>query len=282
MVKENKEVVKKETGVSTAVHDYGADAGGGFEGTKAKDLTIPFLMLLQANSPQVENHQPEGSKTGMLLNSVTGVLYDANYDRKNVKAGVPFQPCFRQDAYVEWTPRDNGGGIVDRHMPDAKVVVDAIAAAEKKFGKLKLKNGNELVQTHYIYGNTLDEEGKMPNGFAVISCTGTKIKPFKNWFTAMYMLKGRPPLFAHRILLQSFPDSNKKGKFANFVFAPFGKDMLSSLIDPRTESDLLDAGRRLRDMVASGEAKAASEQREHVDGEVDTDADPEGDGKAPF
>ncbi len=269
------EVLKPEQGAA-AVFDYGSDAGVGFENTKGSDLSIPFIQVLQSNSPQVENNNPEGAKSGMLFNSVTKEMTDG-------RKGIPFIPCHREDSYVEWTPRDSGGGLVDRHDPSSDIVKKAIAASDKKFGKLRLANGNDLVQTSYVYGLTLNEAGTDVEGFAVVSCSGTKLKPFKAWFTDMYMIKGQPPIFAHRTIVKTVDDSNKKGKFKNFEFVPLKGATKSSMINPITESKLLEAARDFRDMVMSGKAKAAFEtQTPETETEVDTDRDPDGDGKAPF
>jgi hypothetical protein len=268
--------VQKTAGGAVAAYDYGSDQGAGFENTKGSDLSIPFIQVLQSNSPQVEQNNPEGAKSGMLFNSVTKEMTDG-------REGIPFLPCHREDSYVEWTPRDNGGGLVDRHDPSSEIVKKAIAASDKKFGKLRLANGNDLVQTSYVYGLTLNKAGDEVEAFAVVSCSGTKLKPFKAWFTDMYMIKGQPPLFAHRTIIKSVDDSNKKGKFKNFEFVPLKGTTKGSMINPVTEGKLLEAARDFREMVTSGKAKAAFEtQTAETETEVDTERDPDGDGKAPF
>ena len=80
-------------------YDYGGDAGAGFEGTKSSDLSIPFLNVLQSNSPAVA----EGRlKNGDIANSVTGEIYAG-------ETGVPFQPVHHEHKFVKWRPRDAGG-----------------------------------------------------------------------------------------------------------------------------------------------------------------------------
>jgi len=264
-------------GGAVAAFDYGTDAGQGFENTTGADLAIPFIQILQSNSPQVENNNPEGSKPGMLFNSVTAELTPGD-------KGIVFIPCHREDAYVEWVPRDNGGGLVGRHDPKSQLVLDAIAGAGKTFGKLKTPTGNDLVETHYVYGLVLNQDGTEVEAFAVVSCSSTKIKPFRNWFTAMYMIKGKPPLFAHRTVIKTVKQTNKKSQsFYNFEFKPLKGDIAGSMINPVTESKLLVAARDFREMVVSGKAKAAFEtQTAEASAEVDTDVDPEGTGNAPF
>jgi hypothetical protein len=139
------------------------------------------------------------------------------------------------------------------------------------------------VETHYVYGLVLDDEGKATVGFAVVSFSSTKIKPFRDWFTAMYMLKGKPPMFANRAKIKSVKQTNKKGQnFFNFQIDPLGVDWTSALINPTDEKALLEAGKNFRDMVVSGAAKAAFETQEAAGNQNDPDHDPEGDGPAPF
>jgi hypothetical protein len=266
--------VQKQAGGALEVYDYGKDAGAGFENIKGSDLSIPFIMVLQSNSPQVENNNPEGAKSGMLFNSVTKEMTDG-------RKGIPFLPCYLEDMYVEWTPRDAGGGLVERHNPLSDIVKKAIASADKKFGKLRLANGNDLVQTSYMYGLTLNVEGDDAEAFAVISCSGTKMKPFRAWTTNMWTLKGKPPLFAQPCIVRTVDDQNKKGKYKNFEFNPLKESFRASLLPPN--NSLLISGRDFAEMVKTGKAKAAFETlKPEEEAEVDTDRDPDGDGKAPF
>ena len=93
------------------VHDYGEQAGAGYEGTTTDDFAIPYLNLLQAMSPEVaeDGSKLEGASAGMMVNSVTKELYDG-------KKGLVFVPCSTSHVFVEWRPRDSGGGIVARHL----------------------------------------------------------------------------------------------------------------------------------------------------------------------
>lgn len=235
--------------------DYGNDAGTGFEGTTGKDLSIPFLGVLQSNSPQVEDNSPEGSQPGMLFNTVTGALLAGS-------KGQPFLPVHYEHAFVEWTPRDKGGGFVASYAPDSDVVKGELAKLEKGRvqGKIILPNGNELIETHYAYGLLLDEAGASSEGFAVVSFTSTKIKPFRDWKTAMYLLKGKPPLFANRAVIRTIKQKNEKGTFYNFDIQPLkGGNWKDSLINPVSEKTLLDEARDFREMVLSGIAKPAYE-----------------------
>ena len=102
------EVAKTAPAGAVATYDYGGDQGAGFEDTSGSDLSVPFLGILQSNSPQVEDKDPTGSEPGMLFNTVTRELVSS-------EDGVVFLPCHKETAYVEWVPRNKGGGFVGLH-----------------------------------------------------------------------------------------------------------------------------------------------------------------------
>ena len=74
---------------STQVMDFEADSGAGFEGADSQSFAIPYLIILQSNSPQVDEDDGKyikGAKVGMFLNTVTGEIFDG-------KEGVNLVPC---------------------------------------------------------------------------------------------------------------------------------------------------------------------------------------------
>lgn len=245
-------VVAAQTNLPVASSGYGEDAGKGFEGTSGADMAIPFLGILQSNSPQVEDQSPAGAKAGEFFNSVTRELVSG-------ETGVIVQPVYMEHAYVEWTPRTKGGGFVGMHSPDSEVVKAALTAAGgDKF--TKLANGdNDLIETHYVYVLILDETGEETQGFALISFSSTKIKPYKNWLTAMRMLKGKPPLFANRAKLTTVKQKNEKGTFFNFQIDPIKGTWLGSLIPPGHA--LLTEAQGFIKMIKSGMARADFEKQ---------------------
>lgn len=284
-----KEVATKKENAVGEVLDYGDEAGRGFETMSSKDLSIPFITVLQANSPIVVNQEVPGAKMGGLFNTVNKNIIDG-------EKGFIFQPCWKDHAYVEWRKRENaGGGFIAVHQPTSQFVLDAIKFnGGNSFGRLKLPNEqHELIETHYVYGLILNEEGTEVEDFAVLSFTSTKIKPCKDWFTVMYKLKGQPPLYANRARIKTFKDSNDKGTYANYRIEPLAADWKQSLIPPKDENGnknpLLIKGKEFQELVTSGAAKAAFEtekaaESDEDDGVMDTSATTvEGDGKkVPF
>ena len=242
-----------------AVLDYGDDAGAGYEGQTAKDLSLPWINVLQDLSPQVKDKNSH-YKTGMLFNTVTNEGIDG-------EKGLVIIPAHKRRVFVEWVPRDNGGGFVAVHEPESDVVAKALSASTA-FGKYSYK-GNDLVETFELYFLILDEEdleSEVPIGFGVMAISSKKIKPFKDWTTSLALVNYRkwgiakqPPIFANRVKLSTFTDKHKNYLFENVKFQPLVPDteevpgILSSLIGKDTP--LYVEAKNLREMVKSGIAK---------------------------
>lgn len=228
-----------------AVIDYGDDAGAGFENQTREDITIPFISVLQGLSPQLET--VDGAKPGLLFNTVTGELFPE----------VCFVPAVTNHVFVEWKKRNAGGGFVAVHSLDSPVVTDA--RANQKFGEYEI-NGNDLIETYYVYGVLVD--GEEPVCPVALAFTSTKIKAYKKWNTSVNLFmvrspagnKVRPPLFAHLVKLGALKEKNAEGEYYVFSLTPANGSLADSLLpvgDPR-----LEAAKNCRDMIAQGLARA--------------------------
>lgn len=250
------EVAEKKAG-AVGIYDYGEMAGEGFENSSANELSIPFIYVLQSNSPQVEEQTIEGAAAGMLLNSVTGEL---------LTQPLVVLPCYKEEVWVEWRPRNKGGGIVDRHDPGAEEVLNVIRQnnnsrippkdAEGKRVPFKL-NDNELVETYYVYVLLLEENGWDVAGWGVLSFSSTKIKKWKDWHTSMIQIKGPPPLFANRAKIATVKERNDVGQsYYNFNITPFSSRWIDSLVPPNEEGiKLMEEAKKFRKMVLDGIAR---------------------------
>ena len=253
-----KEVATTSPKELAAQTDWGEYAGVGSEDTSSSDYSIPFINLLQSGSPQVEDDNPPGAKAGMYHNSVTDELYES----------FVFQPCVQLHKVVEWKPRGEGGGggkgFVAVHELSSEVYKDALAAnGGSPYGKLKNpKNGNDLIETYYLYGYILNEEGTDSVGFAVVAFSSTKIKSLKNFNTSVDMIKGRPPKFAHRMKFTSTKEKNTEGQsYYTTHISPFLENWKASMLNPKDHKSLLDDGMGFREMVLSGQASADYEKQ---------------------
>jgi hypothetical protein len=242
--------------------DYGTDKAAGFEGTTATDVALPFLTVLQQGSPEVSGEPSQriaNAAAGMLLNSVTGELYDG------VK-GIVYQPVAVNHVFVEWRPRTAGGGYVGVHAASEKLVVDAVADQKanrpSEFGKYKTPTGNELVETYYVLGlihrsENIDEQINLGGEPVLVTFQSTKIQAWKKMTYRLLTFIGRPPLFAHRIRVSTFQDKNSKGTFFNFkLTAAISDDIKASLIPPKladgSKHPLLQAGFDLNKAFSAG------------------------------
>jgi hypothetical protein len=191
----------------------------------------------------------------MLINSVTKELYDG-------KKGILFVPVTTQHVYVEWKPRDAGGGIVGRHEIDSDLVAAAKKSSEQ-FGEYRTDEGHELIETFYMVGYTLEsEDATEPQDIVVVPFSSTKIKVYKRIMQMLRTYKGRPPLFANRLRITSVPDKNNKGSFFNFAITPIHGTVGPSLIPPALDDQphpLLVFGQQLGEQVRSGARRMADE-----------------------
>lgn len=197
----------------------------------ADDKLIPFLRLIQSNSPQVNPSEAkyiEDAKPGMILNTATNELYTM----------VAMVLCWRDHNYVEYVPRDSGGGFVSIWPVDDDRI-PALRAAQGQFGKLKLESGNELSETYYDMGIVI---GKKLDGTAtepfecVVGYASTQIKKHKQRNSRLESLVGKPrkfPDFAFRWMLASMPESNKKGKFFGWRIALDGESAQDAFMPAR-------------------------------------------------
>lgn len=270
------DVAVKES--NTAMAEYGAFAdyaGAGFENQTSDDYSIPFLQILQALSPQLQEN--DSLRQGMILNTVTGEVWDG-------KKGIAFVPATTQHVYVEWKPRDVGGGFVGIHEVNSDLVNHA-KAASAEYGKYSTPDGNELIETFYVYGIALDDDGNASE--AVLAFSSTKIKKYKGWMTKAKTIQiplpdGRripAPLFAHRYRLKTVSEKNNKGQFFNWDAIAFdGENAKQARLLP--DDPLFQSAVNIKSMIEQGKARAAYESQ--APGSADEEAQGAGGGKPVF
>lgn len=264
--KKETDVAKREDASLVPASDFGAFENTGFEDCGKDDYALPFLNIIQANSPQVDEAKVEydaDAKKGEIINSVTG-------ERVDGKTGIVFQPCCREHKFIEYVPRDNGGGLVAIHEPDSAVVAKS-KAASTEFGKYKVpavdKDGvptggnNELVETFSWYGNVLSDDGEEQVGQAIISFTSTKIKVYRKAMSTMdsFMLptasggKGKVPLYANRLRITTGTQINKAQTSYNFNIAPLHGSLKDSVL--ASDGKQIRLGYEFYKIASAGQAK---------------------------
>jgi len=140
------------------------------------------------------------------------------------------------------------------------IVREVLSTAAEAFGAIKMPNGNELVETFYVYGVQVQADGS-PMA-AVLAFTGSKIKKYKQWMTKARSIQivlpdGRripAPLFAHKYLLKTVTEKSAKGSYANWDTVGFaGPDAASSRL--ATDDQLFLAAVDCMNAVNQGIAK---------------------------
>lgn len=219
-----------------------SEGESGFENTDRSDYSVPFLVILQKLSPQVNKHDAKfikGAEVGDLYNSAT---------QKIVKS-MRFIPVYYQRKIVEWIKRDDGGGFVGQHEPDSEIVKNATVD-----GPRMETNGHDLIDTRYWYGICLYDDNTMDR--AIIAMSKTQLKKSRNWLTQARGMKltdssGREfpaPLWSYSYSIESVHESNDQGDWEGFAIG-----------DPKAIEDetIYNAAKEFRELAAAGSVKMA-------------------------
>ena len=239
----------KSVEVSTDVLDDIFDTAGEGAAFDSSEMQIPFIRVLQALSPQLNKKKPEyieGASQGDMFNTVTGQAWSG-------EEGITVVPCFQTTKYLEFVPRDLGGGFKGEIAPNDPVLQRTTRSGSKEL----LPNGNELVKSDQHFCLVVDEDGSYQP--AVIDMKSTQLKVSRRWKTQIAMQKVKnpktgalvtPAVFATMWKLTTTEESNDQGSWNNYNVEKVG------LVSNR---DLLLEAKSFRDSIAAGEVKAAAE-----------------------
>lgn len=205
-------------------------AEAGLENVSQSDLGIPFLIILQKGNPELDpdsDKYVEGLKMGDIIMTTTKKKYG---DRTKPVTVIPIS---FQKAYVEWTPREAGGGYINSH---GHGIMSKTTKNEK--GQDVLENGNIIVTTAYFTVFVYDEdEGEWLQ--AVIAMSSTQLKKSRQWLTITASHKGTDksgnkfilPMFSHQYTLTATPESNNKGTWLGWCIEQHEMVKDRSLVD---------------------------------------------------
>lgn len=124
-------------------------AGAGLQDIGREDFAIPFLKVLQGLSPEVTPGTEKfiaHARQGDFVNSVTGEVFPGT-------DGVSVIRCGYAKKFLEWRPRNAGGGLV--HISDTLEAAKAIK--EPDIGNPNVDT--EIVETVEIYLLVLTKQG---------------------------------------------------------------------------------------------------------------------------
>lgn len=241
--------VKDEPQMPALANQFEEHANEGFEEADRDAYAIPFLAILQSNSPQCkksEGEHIEGAQEGMFFNTVSAELFDP----EEVECYVI--PCHYSRSFVEWTPRESGGGFVAQYNVEDGQELLATATRDDT-NKDVLPNGNYLVDTRSHYCLFVTKNGEAQP--VVLSFSSTQMKKSRKWMTVMSNIRMKradgstfnPPMFSHMYRIETVPESNDKGSWMGWKIEQAG------IID---NAELFEAAKQFRDAVVSGAAKA--------------------------
>lgn len=240
---------KKETAVSTDVLDDIFDTAGDGAAFDSSEMQIPFIRVLQALSPQLNKKKPEyidGASQGDMFNTVTNQYWVG-------EEGVAVIPCYQTTKYLEFVPRDAGGGFKGEIAPNDPVLQQTMRSGSKEL----LPNGNELVKSDQHFCLVVEEDGTYQP--VVVDMKSTQLKVSRRWKTQIAMQKVKnpktgqmmtPAVYATMWKLTTTEESNDQGSWNNYQVEKIG------LVENR---DLFLEAKAFRESIAAGEVKAAPE-----------------------
>lgn len=238
--------IKKQEPTALAVLDLEELAGDGMQEVSVKDMSVPFLKILQSLSPEIAPKKAEyikGAEAGDICNTVTGEIYKT----------VRVIPCYFNSVVNEWKP--NRGGFVATHSAHSPIVKNATQAVDAN-GKVVLRSaaGNDLVDTANWYVLIETEAGWT---WGVIAFTSTQLKKSRKMITQLQSIsvdgsKGpyTPPFYSHVIEMSTVEESNTKGDFYNW-------NMQVDKLATAKDRDLFYKAKAYKEQVEQGAVQAA-------------------------
>lgn len=248
----NAVAVKESAGLPAIPSEFEEFAGLGMDQVRADDMSIPFLRILAQLSPQVNKRDGayvEGAEAGMIYNTVANEAYDGD-------EGILVVPCYYNRRYVEWKPREKGGGYVSSYDPDDKIVHTTYRDDR---GNDMLPNGNLLSNTAQFFVLLLSADGTPTR--CLITMTSTQLKKARKWVTQMQSRTavGKNGIFVLPMMsqvyrLRTVEERNDKGSW-------FGWEVSHErALDLGTERMLFDMGVAFATSVRAGEVKVKEDQ----------------------
>jgi len=234
---ENKEVAEKKATPIVTFDDNLLAGGTGLEEMTTEDFAIPFIRVLQPLSPQVQKQDGKyvaGASAGDLYNTVTDEVYDG-------EKGISIVPCAYTKKYLEWIPREKGGGLVN---PNHDISILSKCVRDEVTNRFITPDGNEIVETAQFFILVLEDEPQQ----AVLAFTSTQLGVARKWSTMLRMARVQnnkgvsvgAPMFAYTYKLTTNTQSNEKGSWNGYSVNQEG---ITELSVARMAKDFMTAAR---------------------------------------
>lgn len=254
--------------------DFTADVGAGMEGAGSEAFAIPFLKVLQTNSPEVDEASSKflpGAKPGMLLNTVTGDLFDG-------KEGVQFVPCAYQRRFLRWAPRGSSTqGFRGEMLPEEVAALrndNKLVEHEGRIyfplddGRVDDKRCDRVTDTRSHFGLALKDG--VPHQ-VLLPLTSTQIKKSKLLMSLLNQQtvevngkRGTAPTFLNLIRITTLKESNDRGSWFGVHFALEGRVPNAAIYE---------AGKAFHASINAGGVKVNYAEADEAGGEPAHDPD---------
>lgn len=186
------------------------EANAGFDQAGREAFAIPFLAILQSNSPQVNRADGayiKGAQGGMLLDTAGKRVFEGE------ETGLEFIPCMFTNTFVEWKLREAGGGFVAEYDNMAGRGLQSQTKRDDKNRDI-LPSRNQLTdhRNHYIIYKDPETGLWQP---ALLSLTSTQIKKSRNFMTSLQRVAAANSvsMFANICRIRTVAESNEKGSW---------------------------------------------------------------------
>lgn len=224
---------------------FEAVAGAGLENVTSADILIPRLTILQALSPQLKKTKSEyisGAEEGDICDVGTGDLFESP---------VLFLPVHYAKVWIEWAPRDSGGGLVEIHQTDS--ALDDCTQNDRR--QMINSKGNLISETAQLFGLNRSAGDRR----CFIAFNSTQLKKAKKINTlAMAEEIERPdgsvftpPLWWRNYELGTAPESNNQGEWVGWTISR-GEKLMDQPNWKRTHEKCV----KFREQLLSGLASA--------------------------
>jgi hypothetical protein len=188
-----------------------------------------------------------GAEPGFIYNTVANEAY-------NGEEGVTVVPCYYNRRYVEWRPREKGGGYVASY-PATDPIVNRTVRDDR--GNDVLPNGNLLVNTAQFFVILMHPENGPQR--CLITMTSTQLKKARKWMTQMQSLTATGkngnlftlPMMSQTYRLRTVEERNDKGSWFGWEISRTGQVQDKSLFNLAVE---------FSKSVAKGEVEVKEDQ----------------------
>lgn len=181
--------------------------------TIVQQESMPLIKILQDMSPEANKRRDEyveGAEAGLLL---------FNKDKSLLGKSVRIIPLASKPVYVEWTPRDQGGGMVATHP--------LTITQDPRYKKVEFKEtlgDNDLIYTTY-WCVLMEKDEEWENALIAMTKTQLKVSRKLSGEIAKFRYEGQedtqPPTFARIYELSTVLEKNKADQeFFNFDVKP--------------------------------------------------------------